>query len=173
MTPVDVPITQASDICVIRAAAQYGVAPDLMLAVRSVERGAPGQSVRNTNATHDYNEPGLNTKTIEQLASQGWQTERMLNDGCYAMSAASFWMRIKLLDAQHANEPLLARAARYNSKTPVHNIAYQSRLQAPLRAWACHLHAYWNTPAAQLFATASNVITEKELTSCQPKQNPH
>lgn len=173
MIVMDVPITQASDVCVITAATGQGVAPDLMLAVRSVERGKPGGSVANTNGTADFNEPGLNTKTVVALEGLGWDVQRMRNDGCYAMSAASYWMRGKLLDASHLDDSLLARAARYNSKTPQYNIAYQQRLQAPLRTWACHLHNYWKMPAEQLFATASNVMTEKELTTCKPKLNPY
>lgn len=169
----DVPIVQASDVCVITASVAQGVAPDLMLAVRSVERGQPGKSVSNTDGTVDFNEPGLNTRTVRDLANQGWDAGRMLNDGCYAMNAAAFWMRSKLLDVRMANTPLLARAARYNSKTPQYNIAYQQRLQSPLRTWACHLHHFWSTPADQLFAVASEVMSEKELNTCKPQQNPY
>lgn len=170
---MDMPISQASDVCVVTAAAAQGIAPDLMLAVRSIERGTPGKAVRNTNGSGDFNEPGLNTSTINILAAQGWDVSRLVNDGCYAMNAAAYWMRNKLLDAQQTDDPLLARAARYNSKTPQYNAAYQQRLQAPLRQWACHLHSYWKMPANQLFATASNVMTEKELTTCKPQQNPY
>ena len=170
---VDIPIIAASDVCVITAAANQGVAADLMLAVRSVERGRPGKSVGNTDGTADFNEPGLNSKTIEDLKRKGWDVNRMLNDGCYAMNAASFWMRSKLLDVHMSDAPLLARAARYNSKTPQYNMQYQQRLERPLRTWACHLHHYWATPASQLFAVASEVMSEKELNTCKPNKNPY
>ena len=172
MIPMDVdinpPMFLSSDVCVIMAAQRYDIAPDLLLAVRSVERGKPGQSVLNTNGTRDYNEPGLNTHTVRKLARVGWDEQRLLNDSCYAMHASAHWMRIKLLDAK-SNESLLARAARYNSATPVHNIRYQGMLRGPLRDWSCQLHKRWKYPLDTLFAVASNVITENELKTCQPK----
>jgi hypothetical protein len=172
MIPLDVdinpPLSLSSDVCVIMAAQRYDIAPDLLLAVRSVERGKPGQSVLNTNGTSDFNEPGLNTTTIRKLTKQGWNEQRLINDSCYAMHASAHWMRIKLLDGS-LGEPLLARAARYNSATPVYNVRYQGMLKGPLRDWSCQLHQRWKLPPDALFAVASKVITENELRTCQPK----
>jgi len=152
------------------AAQRYDIAPDLLLAVRSVERGKPGKSVLNTNGTRDFNEPGLNTRTVHKLARQGWDEQRLLNDSCYAMHASAHWLRIKLLDG-NSGEPLLARAARYNSATPIYNVRYQGMLRGPLRDWSCHLHQRWKLPLTTLFAIASKVITENELRTCQPKRH--
>lgn len=161
--------SQSSDACVVVAAQQEGVAPDLMLAVRSVERGSPSSSVGNTDGSRDYNEPGLNSRTVGALISQGWDYDMLLHDGCYAMRASAHWMRMKLVDVRGADIPLLSRAARYNSATPQHNYSYQAALVPRLQEWACHLHHYWRMPAQGLFSVASNVITEQELSKCKPK----
>lgn len=162
----------SSNVCVMSAAAQYGVPADLMLAVRSIERGTPGRSVGNTDGSRDYNEPGLNSRTMRELQAQGWDAKRLANDACYAMRASAHWMRVKLLDVRSSSLPLLARAARYNSATPVHNQRYQDMLRPALQDWSCHLHHHWKIPAESLFAVASRVTTEKELSSCRPKLNP-
>lgn len=163
------PPTFSSDACVITAAGEFGVAPDLMLAVRAVERGIPGGHVTNTDGSRDHNEPGLNTRTVRHLVANGWDQPRLLYDGCYAMKAAAFWMRIKLLDVRGGQIPLLSRAARYNSATPAHNANYQTALIQPLLDWSCHLHHFWKVPPAGLFAVASAITNEKELTECKPK----
>lgn len=170
---MDAQLSQASDVCVISAAQNHGVPADLMLAVRSIERGRPGGRVQNTNGTSDFNEPGINTRTLEALDRKGWEVDRLMNDGCYAMQAASYWMRIKLLDAVSSDEPLLARAARYHSRTFTYNIAYQGKLKTALRTWACHLSEHWKVSHTQLFALSSGVMSEKELTTCKPQLNPY
>lgn len=167
-TPVP---TMSSDACVIVAAQEQGVPPDLMLAVRSVERGTPGKYTTNTDGSRDHNEPGLNTRTVRDLRARGWDAERLLHDGCYAMSASAFWMRLKLLDVRGRDISLLSRAARYNSATSHHNANYQAVLVPALRDWSCYLHHHWKTPAQALFSVASNVTTEQELTKCNPKKN--
>lgn len=164
--------TLSSDACVIVAAQEQGVPPDLMLAVRSVERGTPGGSTTNKDGSHDFNEPGLNTRTIRDLSSRGWDVTRLIHDGCYAMSASAFWMRIKLLDVRGRDIPLLSRAARYNSATNPYNANYQAVLVPALRDWACYLNRHWKIPAKALFSVASHVTTEHELTKCIPKTNP-
>lgn len=161
----------SSDACVIVAAQEQGVPPDLMLAVRAVERGTPGKYVTNTDGSRDYNEPGLNTRTIYELSNKGWDVSKLIHDGCYAMAASAFWMRTKLLDVRGRDIPLLSRAARYNSATAHHNANYQAVLVTPLRDWACHLHQHWKMPAEALFAVASKVTTKEELTTCKPKSN--
>ena len=168
----DVPVLDesvglSSDVCVITAAKSYNVPPDLMLAVRSVERGVTGQSVGNTNGTRDHGEPGLNTETLQELDKRGWDTKRISYDGCYGMYAASYWMRTKLLEAKYKNQPLLSRAARYNSATPEHNQKYQARLAPFLQAWGCYLHVFWRIPAKGLFVIASGVLDEEDLSSCK------
>lgn len=161
--------TLSSDACVIVAAQEQGVPADLMLAVRSVERGTPGRYTRNTDGSLDFNEPGLNTRTVRQLAQEGWDVPKLLHDGCYAMQASAYWMRLKLLDVRGRPIPLLSRAARYNSATAHHNVNYQQVLLPRLRDWSCHLHHYWKVPAASLFAVASDVISENELSTCKPQ----
>lgn len=159
----------SSDACVIVAAQEQGVPADLMLAVRSVERGTPGRFTTNADGSRDFNEPGLNTRTVRTLATQGWDVGRLVNDGCYAMQASAYWMRLKLLDVRGRPIPLLSRAARYNSATQRHNANYQQVLIPRLREWSCHLHHYWKVPPDALFAIASETITEQELTSCKPQ----
>lgn len=161
----------SSNACVIVAAQEQGVPPDLMLAVRTVERGTPGKYTTNTDGTRDYNEPGLNTRTLSELARRGWDVQRLIHDGCYAMGASAFWMRLKLLDVRARPIPLLSRAARYNSATHHHNANYQAVLVQPLLDWSCHLHHHWKMPAKALFTVASQVTTEQELKQCQPKKN--
>lgn len=165
------PPALSSDVCVIVAAKEEGVPVDLMLAVRSVERGTPGKFTTNTNGTRDFNEPGLNTGTIKELANQGWNVPLLIRDGCYGMRAASYWMRTKLLNVQGSSLPLLARAARYNSATKQHNENYQNVLVPKLADWSCHVYHHWKVPASALFAVASQVTTEEELKKCKPQRN--
>lgn len=166
---MDIMPTLSSDACVIVAAQEQGVPADLMLAVRAVERGTPGKFTTNKDGSRDFNEPGLNTRTVKTLAEQGWDVTRLLNDGCYAMQASAYWMRLKLLDVRGRSISLLSRAARYNSATAHHNENYQQALLPHLRNWSCHLHHYWKFPAAALFAVASETVNEQELTSCKPQ----
>ena len=167
------PSALSSDACVIVAAQRYGVAADLLLAVRSVERGAPHRATRNNDGTRDYNEPGLNSRTMNALVGLGWDPFLLEHDGCYAMKASAYWMSIKLLEVSNTSMPLLARAARYNSATPSYNVRYQGLLRESLRNWSCYLHRHWKLPSAALFAVASKVITENELNTCLPKTNPY
>ena len=157
----------SSDACVIRAAQHYGVAPDLMLAVRSLERGVPGQSVSNTDGSRDHNEPGLNTRTLQELERRGWDVDRLQFDGCYAMYAASYWMRQKLVSVADRDLPLMTKAARYNSATAEHNAAYQIKLKPYLADWGCYLHVFWKSPPKSLFSYASGVLNDDNMKLCK------
>lgn len=152
----------------IQAAQSFGVAPDLLFAVRAVERGTPGKSVANKDGSHDYNESGLNTRTIVELVNvHGWDRLRLVHDGCYAMHAAAFWMRQKLIGVRYRDQPLLSKAARYHSATPSLNIEYQRRLIPFMADWACYLHVYWRMEPAGLFAAASGVLEVKDFERCK------
>lgn len=165
----DLPISQgfSSDICVIRAAEHYGLPPDLMFAVRAVERGKPNSAVANKDGTHDFNEPGLNTRTLRELGPKGWDVYRLSYDGCYAMYAASYWMRKKLVEAASKPGSLLSKAARYHSATPRFNTAYQRRLAPFLANWGCYLHVYWKYDAQSLFVIQSGVLKSEDLLQCK------
>ena len=165
--------TLSTDACVIAAAQQFSVGADLMLAIRSHERGRPGFANGNTDGSHDYNEPGLNTRTVIELISGGWIAQRLAYDGCYAMNASAYWMRARLLDQAGSHMPLLQRAARYHSKTLVYNIRYQEKIKQPMLDWACHLYHFWRIDAQGLFAVAANLVSERELQICQPRLNPY
>lgn len=153
----------SSDACAISAAARYGIGADLLLAVRSVERGMPSQRVGNTDGSYDHNEPGLNTRTLYEMSLRGWDSYRLRVDGCYAMYAASAWMAQKFRESGGRDLSLLSRAARYNSATPSHNEAYQRKLAPYIGSWGCYLYVFWKQPPERLFVVAAGLMNEQEL----------
>ena len=153
----------SSDMCVVSAATTYGVPADLMLAVRSVERGMPHQSVGNKDGSSDFNEPGLNSRTLDELVERwGWDGYRLRVDGCYAMYAATFWMQSKMKSGKQ-QVTLLSRAARYNSGTPTHNEDYQARLAPFIGQWACYLFVHWKSNPQELFVVQSGLLKSYDL----------
>lgn len=165
----DLPVSTvlSSDICVIHAAQHYGLPPDLMFAVRAVEGGKPYGAVANKDGSFDFNEPGLNTRTVRELTLSGWDAYRLASDGCYSMYAASFWMHSKLEQASKSSGTLLSKAARYHSGTPALNTNYQKLLAPFLANWGCYLHVYWKFDAVALFVVQSGVLKTEDLLQCK------
>lgn len=165
-TPIQVGLS--TDVCVMAAAERFRLPADLLFAVRAVERGMPGHAVLNTNGTSDFNEPGLNTQTIKELERRGWDAQRLYVDGCYAMNASAFWMRIKLAEvAGRAELTLLQRVAGYNSRTPSHNAEYQRRLIPHILNWGCYLNVYWGYEPESLFGVHSGLIDREGFGRCK------
>lgn len=171
---VDLPLQASSIECTINASVRQGVPPDLVLAIRSAEGGKAGMATRNSDGTFDYGEAAINTRKFPELTAQGYDPKRLVADGCYAMEAKASIVKAHLRSNFDAS--LLARAARYHSRSPVQNAAYQERLAPWLKAWGCALarnhqvdpQSAYGFPPSALFAVTAGLL-DPDLRNC-PRQ---
>ncbi|MBL8511935.1 MAG: hypothetical protein JNM52_09845, partial [Betaproteobacteria bacterium] len=96
---VDLPLSPSNVECAIQAAVRNGVPPDLVLALRAVEAGHAGTATRNDDGSYDFGEAAINSVKFPELAQKGYDPQRLVSDGCYAMDAKAFIVREHLVNA--------------------------------------------------------------------------
>jgi len=115
--------------CVILAAQRQGVPPNVLLGVASIEMGANGDRLSNTNKSVDLGHFGINTihfQPGEPLAKAGIRPEDVATRGCYNAEVAA-WLLAKHLREQRG-ENFWVWAANYHSTTPKLNAIYRQKL---------------------------------------------
>jgi hypothetical protein len=111
--------------CSVQAASHYRIPPLVFLAVAEQEGGKPGQKVRNSNGTYDYEAMQINTVSLSDLSPYGINKNHVLAKGCYPYYLAAWRIAGHL---QNDQGDIWQRAANYHSRTPYYNSVYRSNL---------------------------------------------
>lgn len=126
------PVQQEMVICSIAGAIQYDVPANVIIAVAEQEGGRPGQWVRNTNGTFDVGPLQFNTSYLAELEKWGITAADVAGKGCYPYQLAAWRIKKHLLND---TGDVWQRVANYHSRTPVHNIRYQSLIKPRAAKW--------------------------------------
>jgi hypothetical protein len=137
------PYGPATVECVLQAAAQQAVPPNVLLAIASREAGKNGQIVPNKNGSFDLSHFQINTDTWQrELAPLGVRLWDLQWRGCYNAAAAAFILRRRLAEP---GDDFWRKAANYHSRTPQFNSQYQVKLMLLSVEWARWLQNIYST----------------------------
>lgn len=138
MIAVDLPqaaISPPTMQCLIQESQKQQIPPPILLAVLQAEKGTVGRASRNTNGTYDLGPAQYNTSNIPELYRQiqriqpGIQVEHVtsavMNDGCFSIAAAAWWLKKKIVESRG---DLWEGVGRYHSKTMKYKVEYQQRV---------------------------------------------
>lgn len=115
--------------CVVAAAQRQGVPANVLLGIASIEMGANGDRLKNTNKSVDLGHFGINSihfQPGEPLAEAGVRPEDVAKRGCYNAEVAA-WLLAKHLHEQRG-DGFWVWAANYHSATPKNNAIYRKKL---------------------------------------------
>lgn len=130
------PYRPATIECVIAAAQERGVPPNVLLGIASIEMGANGDRLKNTNKSKDLGHFGINTihfQPGEPLAEAGIRPEDVANNGCYNAQIAA-WLLARHLHRKRGDN-FWVWAANYHSMTPKYNAIYREKLVRFAKQW--------------------------------------
>ena len=115
--------------CLLLAAQNYSVPPEIMLGILKAEGGRVGQEVRNTNGSYDLGPMQINTLWIPQLA-EAWKVDEdqarrwVRDDPCTNMQVSAWILKSHYRETQDYEQAV----AYYHSRTPKYGQAYRSRV---------------------------------------------
>ncbi|ANN80897.1 hypothetical protein BAU07_26140 (plasmid) [Bordetella flabilis] len=115
--------------CVIAAAQRQNVPANVLLGIASIEMGANGDRIGNSNKSLDLGHFGINTVHFRPgglLANAGIRPEDVASRGCYNAEVAA-WLLARCLREQRGAD-FWVWAANYHSATPKFNAAYRQKL---------------------------------------------
>ena len=121
--------TPATIPCVIAAAQRRSVPANVLLGIASIEMGANGDRLKNSNNSVDLGHFGINSihfRPGEPLAEAGVRPEDVARNGCYNAEVAA-WLLAGHLRAKRGAD-FWVWAANYHSATPKHNAIYRKKL---------------------------------------------
>jgi hypothetical protein len=115
--------------CMLVVAATAGLPPRILPVVQSIEGGASGIVLQDSNGTQDLGVMQINTIWIPALARRAGLSEistrhLLINDPCFNIAAAALILRADLAQ-EHGN--LLSAVGDYHSRTPALNQRYAAR----------------------------------------------
>ena len=120
--------------CLMMAAQNYAIPPQVLIGILHVEGGKIGQQVRNTNGTYDLGPMQINTLWTKELA-QKWGVSRerakrlIRDDACTNINVAAWIFRRNLNETKS-----LPKAIEwYNSRTPHIGRAYRKKVIAAMK----------------------------------------
>ena len=119
-------------VCSVKAAEQYDLAPEIVLAVAQAEGGKVGQWVRNLNGTYDVGVMQFNTEYLKTLEKWGITPDDVAASGCFPYKLAAW--RISNHIVQDSGD-LWTKVANYHSKTPRFNAIYRERIIGFAESW--------------------------------------
>ncbi len=120
--------------CLMMAAQNYAIPPQVLVAILHVEGGKVGQQVRNTNGTYDLGPMQINTLWTKPL-SEEWgvsrtQAKRLIrDDACTNVNVAAWIFRQNWNQAGSLNKAI----AWYNSRTPHIGYKYRKKVLAKMK----------------------------------------
>lgn len=127
---------QALAVCIFAAAQTYVVPPSVILGILTVEGGAIGQAVRNTNNSYDLGPMQINTLWIPQLARYWGVREhvalRMVrDDACINIGVGAWILRSKMNETGSLSKGI----AYYHSATPKLGHNYQKKVMDAMKRY--------------------------------------
>lgn len=129
------PVGEPTFSCVIDAAKRQRVPVDVLLAVNSVERGATGQYVGNTNGTQDIGSFQINSIHLPRAKEFQATSEDLATRGCYNAEFAALLLHEAINHPKMQSKDQYTRAAGYHSWTPKYNTIYKKKLVKYLGEW--------------------------------------
>jgi len=120
--------------CLMVAAHNYALPPQILVGILHVEGGKVGQQVRNTNGTYDLGPMQINTLWTKELAKE-WGTtlaeaKRLIRDDpCTNVNVAAWIFRRNLNEAGSMTKAI----EWYNSRTPHIGRKYRKKVMAAMR----------------------------------------
>lgn len=120
--------------CLMVAAQNYAIPPQVLIGILHVEGGKVGQQVRNTNGTYDLGPMQINTLWTKELAKE-WGVSRatakrvIRDDGCTNVNVAAWIFRRNLNEAGTLRKAI----AWYNSRTPHIGSKYRDKVIAQMK----------------------------------------
>lgn len=120
--------------CLVEAATEYDVHPDVLMAILIVEGGTVGQNSKsNDNGSYDIGLFQINSIHLSRLKGFGVSEEQLRNDGCLNARVAAWHLSSVVTNATLANikdeKSYLSAIAQYHSVTPKYNAIYATRLK--------------------------------------------
>ncbi|MFT8828155.1 transglycosylase SLT domain-containing protein [Acetobacter syzygii] len=127
--PRPVSLSGTLQSCAHDAASQYRISEPLFLGILATENGHVGQIVRNPNGSFDMGPAQINSTHLPELSTMGITRDRIINDGCLNIHIGA-WILARELGNETPLHPreFWQRVGNYNSRTPVHNHAYQLKV---------------------------------------------
>lgn len=120
--------------CLMIAAQNYAIPPQVLIGILHVEGGKVGQQVRNTNGTYDLGPMQINTLWTKELAKE-WGVSRqqahvmIRDDACTNVNVAAWIFRRNWNETRS-----LPKAIQwYNSRTPHIGKKYKRKVIAAMR----------------------------------------
>jgi soluble lytic murein transglycosylase-like protein len=120
--------------CLMVAAQNYAIPPQVLVGILHVEGGKVGQQVRNTNGTYDLGPMQINTLWTKVLAKE-WGVSRaeakrlIRDDPCTNVNVAAWIFRRNLNEAGSMKMAI----EWYNSRTPHIGRKYRQKVIAAMR----------------------------------------
>jgi soluble lytic murein transglycosylase-like protein len=127
-------LNQIFATCLMVAAQNYAIPPQVLIGILHVEGGKVGQQVRNTNGTYDLGPMQINTLWTKVLAEE-WGVSRsyahrvIRDDPCTNVNVAAWIFRKNWNEAKSLSKAI----AWYNSRTPHIGRAYRLKVIAAMR----------------------------------------
>ena len=126
-------LNQLFATCLMIAAQNYAIPPQVMFGIMSVEGGKVGQQVRNTNGTYDLGPMQINTLWTRVLAkewgvSQATAHRLIRDDACTNANVAAWIFRKNLNEARSLSKAI----EWYNSRTPSIGRKYRRKVVAAM-----------------------------------------
>lgn len=120
--------------CLMMAAQNYAIPPQVLIGILHVEGGKIGQQVRNTNGTYDLGPMQINTLWTKVLAKE-WGVSRdrakrlIRDDACTNINVAAWIFRKNLNEAGSMRKAI----EWYNSRTPHIGRKYRLKVVAQMK----------------------------------------
>lgn len=120
--------------CLMVAAQNYAIPPQILIGILHVEGGKVGQQVRNTNGTYDLGPMQINTLWTKELAREWGVTRQQAHvmvrdDACTNVNVAAWIFRRNWNEAKS-----LPKAIEwYNSRTPHIGRQYRYKVIAAMK----------------------------------------
>jgi len=109
--------------CVVEASAYYATPPELLIAIRIQEGGAPGMMSPNKNGSFDLGPMQINTIHRSMFAGYNISMEQIRDDECTNIYAGAYIFHKELLSARG---DVWRAVGNYHSRTPTFHHRYRS-----------------------------------------------
>ncbi len=125
---------QETMVCAVEAASKHGVPLNVVLAVAEVENGRDGMARVNEDGSVDYGRMQINSRQLQDLGQYGITGESLMQPGCFCIDLATWILGNHI--RRCGGGDFWFCVAKYHSKTPAVNVAYQARLLPAASKWA-------------------------------------
>lgn len=119
--------------CSIKAAREYNVPESIILAIADIEKGQPGQMIKNKNGTYDAGYMQFNTTYLNSLSKYGITLNHVLDDSCYSFYLAAW--RIAKHISDDKNDDVWEKVSNYHSRNKKFNLLYKNKLINKVEFW--------------------------------------